>query len=369
MLSEKEIERYSRHILLGEIGMAGQEKLKNARVLVVGAGGLGCPVLQYLTAAGVGTIGIVDFDKVDISNLQRQILYSVEDIGKQKASIAAQKLSAQNPLVKFNVHNVELSNQNALEIFSQYDIIVDGSDNFATRYLVNDACVLLNKPLVYGSIYKFEGQLSVFNYQNGPTYRCVFPAPPLPGEVLNCAETGVLGVLPGIIGSLQANECIKIITGIGETLSGKLLLMDALSMHFSKLEIKRTEAGVKASPSSAEAFLKTDYAFFCGTSENKKVKSVSVKEVLEMMQSQKPIQLLDVREPGEEPQLKELNDLQIPLSLIDKQSSKIARNKKVIVFCKSGNRSKRAIQQLEKEGFDNLYNLEGGVMEWLRKSS
>ncbi|MDP1744961.1 MAG: HesA/MoeB/ThiF family protein, partial [Bacteroidota bacterium] len=220
MLNKEEIARYSRHLLLPEIGMAGQEKIKSAKILVIGAGGLGCPALQYLTAMGIGEIGIVDFDKVEESNLQRQILYSIEDIGKLKTEAAVSKLSKQNPFVKFNSYSVRLENKNAIELFSKYDLIIDGTDNFATRYLVNDACIILNKPLIYGSIYKFEGQVSVLNYtdssgQSGPTYRCLFPTPPLSGSIPNCSEIGVLGVLPGIIGTLQATEAIKIISGIG----------------------------------------------------------------------------------------------------------------------------------------------------------
>src|ERR1035437_2494874 len=236
-MTTEEKRRYARHIILPEIGLEGQQKLKQAKVLVVGAGGLGCPVLQYLTAAGVGTLGIIDFDTVDESNLQRQVLYSTEDIGKHKAAIAKEKLEKQNPDINLVSHVAHLTSANALEIISQYDIVVDGSDNFATRYLVNDACVILNKVLVFGSIFKFEGQVSVFNYKGGPTYRCLYPEAPAEGDVPNCAEIGVLGVLPGIVGTLQANEVIKIITGIGDILSGKLLTLDALTMQFNTFTI------------------------------------------------------------------------------------------------------------------------------------
>ncbi len=371
MLSEKELVRYSRHLLLPEIGLTGQEKIKTAKVLVIGAGGLGCPALVYLTAMGIGEIGIVDFDKVEESNLQRQILYSVDDIGKLKIEAAASKLNKRNPFVKFNSYPVRFYNENALEIISNYDIVIDGTDNFATRYLINDACVLMNKPLVYGAIYKFEGQVSVLNYtdssgKTGPTYRCLFPTPPPSGSVPNCSEIGVLGILPGIIGTLQATETIKIITGIGKLLSGKLLLFDALSMNFQTIEIARNNEWRGSAPKNILEFLKTDYEYFCGNKNKEStVKSISVNELQLMIENKSEIQLLDVRESFEQPQIEELIDLQIPLAELSTQTQLISKNKKVIVFCKSGGRSKRAIELLEKEfGFTNLYNLEGGVMAW-----
>ena len=239
MLSKNELKRYNRHIIMSEIGINGQKKLKSAKVLVIGAGGLGCPVLQYITAAGVGTIGICDFDFVDESNLQRQILFNTEDIGKAKAKVAAQKLSLLNPNVKIITHNQKLDKTNVLDIFKDYDIIVDGSDNFPTRFLVNDACVILGKILVFGAIYKFEGQISVFNYKNGPTYRCLIPEEPLISENISCSQVGVIGVLPGIIGSYQANEVVKIIAEIGDVMSGKILLIDTLRMEHNIIEINR----------------------------------------------------------------------------------------------------------------------------------
>ncbi len=373
MLNKEEIARYSRHLLLPEIGIAGQEKFKNAKVLVIGAGGLGCPALLYLTAMGVGEIGIIDFDKVEESNLQRQILYAAEDIGKLKADAAVSKLSKQNPFVKFNSYPVRIDNQNAMALFSEYDIIIDGTDNFATRYLVNDVCVLMNKPLIYGSIHKFEGQVSVLNYtdnsgQSGPTYRCLFPTPPISGSVLNCSEMGVLGVLPGIIGTLQATEAIKIIAGIGEPLSGKLLLFDALTMSFQIIEIARNNEWINVAPKNREELLKTDYEYFCGNKNmESSLKSISVNELKLIFENNVKIQLLDVREPFEEPKINELIDLQIPLAELQNQSHLISKNKKVIVFCKSGSRSKRAIEMLEKDfGFTNLHTLEGGVMAWLK---
>jgi molybdopterin/thiamine biosynthesis adenylyltransferase/rhodanese-related sulfurtransferase len=373
MLNKEEIARYSRHLLLPEIGMTGQEKIKSTKILVIGAGGLGCPALQYLTAMGIGEIGIVDFDKVEESNLQRQILYSIEDIGKLKTEAAVSKLSKQNPFVKFNSYPVRLDNQNAIDFFSKYDLIIDGTDNFATRYLVNDVCVLLNKPLIYGSIYKFEGQVSVLNYidssgKSGPTYRCLFPTPPPSGSIPNCSEIGVLGVLPGIIGTLQATEAIKIISGIGEPLSGKLLLFDALAMSFQVIEIARNNEWINSAPKNIEEFRQTDYEYFCGNKNSESpTKSISVNELKLMIENKLDVQLLDVRETFEEPQISELMDLKIPLADIHNQTHLISKNKKVIVFCKSGSRSKRAIEILEKDfGFTNLHNLEGGIISWSR---
>ena len=260
MLTEKEISRYSRHLLLPEIGHEGQQKLKNARVLVIGAGGLGCPVLMYLVAAGVGKIGIVDFDRVDETNLQRQVLFDVADIGSSKSEVAKHKLSGQNPLIEIESIQQRVTNQNAIGIFSGYDIVVDGTDNFSTRYLVNDACVLLDKTLVSGSIFKFQGQISVFNFKNekgerGPTYRCLFPTPPPSGSILSCSETGVLGVLPGILGTLMANEVIKIIAGIGEVLSGKVLLIDALTMNFQTITIARSAVNCERRTTNSKSLI------------------------------------------------------------------------------------------------------------------
>jgi len=370
MLSKDEITRYNRHLLLPEIGIEGQQKLKQAKVLVIGAGGLGCPALNYLCAAGVGKIGIVDFDVVDVSNLQRQILYNINDIGKSKAETAAEKLRNQNPFVDVIVHTVKLSNQNALEIINEYDIAIDGTDNFSTRYLVNDACVILNKPLVYGSVYRLEGQVTVFNHtdKNGiksPTYRCLFPKPPSPETAPNCSQIGVLGILPGIIGSLQACETIKLITGIGKILSGHLLLFNALNMTFDTLQIFRDEDAVKTAPHNCEEFLKFNYDFFCGSVSTSK--TITATELKNWINEKQPLQLLDVREKDEQPEIEALNDIHIPLAAIKAHTGMIARDKKVIVFCQSGIRSKIAIGILENNfGFNNLYNLEGGVMEWMQ---
>jgi sulfur-carrier protein adenylyltransferase/sulfurtransferase len=373
MLNEKEIVHYSRHILLSEIGRVGQEKLKNARVLVVGAGGLGCPVLMYLTAAGVGKIGIVDFDKVDETNLQRQVLFDVSDIGKQKARIAREKLVQQNPHIEILDINLKLSTANALYLFSDYTIIVDGTDNFSTRYLVNDACVLLEKTLVSGSIFKFQGQLSVFNYRGengsfGPTYRCLFPSPPPAGSTPSCSEIGVMGVLPGIIGTLMANETIKIITGVGEILSGKILLFDSLNMNFQTIEIERNPEAIKSMPRNKEAFKQMDYEFFCGVdTSTSTIKEISAEELLALLSVHKNIQVLDVRETQEHPQVPALSALNIPLGDIEKHVSLIPRDKQVVVFCRGGTRSRKAIELLSsKHDFDNLYNLKGGVIEWIK---
>lgn len=372
MLDQDELNRYSRHILLSEIGISGQEKLKLAKVLVIGAGGLGCPVLQYLTAAGVGTLGIVDFDKVDASNLQRQILYAVDDIGKSKVDCAVHRLSGQNPHIHFVSYNAQLSNQNALEIIKNYDIVIDGTDNFPTRYLVNDACVLMNKPLIYGSINKFEGQVSVFNYSNnknekGPTYRCLFPNPPASADVPNCSEAGVLGVLPGIVGTLQANEAIKIITGIGEVLSGKLFMINALTLQNYTIAFERDESVANAV--SLEQFKNNDYELFCNGSPAAANKEITVTELHQLLSSDRAnIQIVDVREVNEQPVVNVLKELHIPLNTIIKNAGQIDIQKKVIVFCKTGVRSNHAIQVLQKEkGLNNLYNLKGGVVEWLKK--
>lgn len=366
-LSPQEIKRYSRHLLLNELSAEGQLKLKYSKVLVIGAGGLGSPVLQYLTAAGVGTIGIVEFDIVDESNLQRQILYTTADIGKPKVECAIARLSAQNNLVKFIPHKEALSNVNALEIIKQYDVVIDGTDNFATRYMVNDACVILNKPLVYGSISRFEGQVSVFNYideqgKRSATYRCLFPEPPSPDSAPNCSEVGVLGVLPGIIGSMQANEAIKIITGIGEVLAEKLFMINVLTMEtYLVAYAKNTEL-----PSlSPDEFEEMDYNYFCNKSADN-IQEVSASELKELLKNKVEIQLLDVREIGEEPSVEALKDLQIPLSLLLNNIEKISTKKKVIVFCRSGERSKSAIHLLQKEReFTNLFNLKGGINNWI----
>ncbi|WKN46354.1 molybdopterin-synthase adenylyltransferase MoeB [Tunicatimonas pelagia] len=371
IFTKEELERYSRHLIIPDFNIEGQRKLKAAKVLVVGSGGLGAPLLSYLVAAGVGNIGIVDFDTVDESNLQRQILFTVDDVERPKVEAAAERLRKQNPFVNIKTYNTVLTSQNALDIIKDYDVVADGTDNFPTRYLVNDACVLLNKVNVYASIFRFEGQASVFNYTDkdgsvGPNYRDLFPSPPPPGLVPSCAEGGVLGVLPGILGSLQANEVIKVITGIGETLSGRLFLFDALSFETRTLKIHRNPDNPLNGENPTQAEL-IDYEQFCGipTQEEKsKVKEISARELYELIEGKKDFQLLDVREPYEY-DIANLGGELIPLNQIEEQAERVASNKQVIVHCRSGKRSQQAIKQLEKKhGFTNLYNLRGGLLAW-----
>lgn len=365
--SKEELSRYSRHLIIPEFNIEGQRKLKAAKVLVVGTGGLGAPLLQYLAAAGVGTIGVLDFDVVEDSNLQRQVLFSTDDIGKPKVLAAKERLEGLNPYIKIVTHNVLLSSQNALDIVKDYDLVADGTDNFPTRYLVNDACVLLGKTNVYASIYRFDGQVSVFNYTNkegvvGPNYRDLFPSPPPPGLVPSCAEGGVLGVLPGIVGSLQANEVIKVITGVGEPLVGRLFLFDAMNFETRTVKVHRDDENPLngKNPSITELI---DYQEFCGFSSNKEdsVKSLSVAEFVELQNSDEPFQLIDVREDFEY-EIANIEGIHIPLADVEEEVDQIVSDKKVVVHCKAGSRSKKAIELLEKEfGFSNLYNLTGGI--------
>ena len=359
-LSKNELKRYNRHIIMPEIGISGQEKLKNAKVLVIGAGGLGCPVLQYLTAAGVGTIGICDFDYVDESNLQRQILFGTEDIGKSKAKIAKQKLAAQNPYLQFNVHDFKLDKNNALELFAGYDIIVDGSDNFPTRFLVNDACVITGKPLVFGAIYKFEGQVSVFNYQGGPTYRCLVPEQPDNSEMPSCSQIGVIGVLPGIIGAYQASEVIKIITGTGNILSGKLLMIDTLGVTHDIIEFKRNKKTANISKLA-------DYGDFC-TDEFPDVKQITAKELNNKIAAKEDILIVDLREPElfKQFHIPSSKNIQIP-DILD-HPELIPKDKNVVLICQSGNNSMAVIDFLtEKHHYQNIYNLKDGITAWMQE--
>lgn len=360
MLTDKEKYRYSRHLLLDKVGEQGQEKLKAAKVLVIGAGGLGCPVLQYLTAAGVGTIGVIDFDVVDETNLQRQILFTTNDIGKNKAQTAKERLEQLNPFVKFEVFAEKLTPKNALSIFKNYDVVVDGTDNFSTRYLVNDACVITNKPLVYGAIYKFEGQVSVFNYQNGPTYRCLFPEPPKAGSVPNCFDVGVMGVLPGIIGTQQANEALKIVLGIGTVLSGKLLMYDALQSSFTTLNVNRSVEQVEKVLQLQNDFENSNYDVFCGIKIIQTPHEISSAELKELL-NQEDLQLLDVREKWEEPKIIKYKVLNIPLHQLPTSLNRIDATKKTVVICQHGIRSLKAIDFLKDNGFTNLINLTGGM--------
>ena len=364
--TKEELERYSRHLIIPEFNIQGQRRLKNAKVLVIGSGGLGSPLLLYLTAAGVGTIGIVDFDVVDETNLQRQVLFSVKDVGQPKTSCAIKRLKGLNPNVNFIEHNIRLTSENALAILADYDVVADGTDNFPTRYLVNDACVILQKTNVYASIFRFEGQVSVFNYTDkegntGPNYRDLFPSPPPPGLVPSCAEGGVIGVLPGIIGSLQANEVIKVITGIGNTLSGRLFLFDALTFETRTLKVHKDE--------SQESIVKLiDYEVFCGLNQQQEelpdVKEITVQELEKLKDSGKAYQLIDVREPYEY-EIAHLNGELIPLAQIEDHVDQILSDRKVVVHCRSGVRSAQAIETLEKKfGFTNLYNLKGGILAY-----
>lgn len=370
--TKEEMERYSRHLIIPEFNIEGQRRLKQARVLVVGTGGLGSPVLQYLVAAGIGTIGMVDFDVVEASNLQRQVLFTMDDVGKPKVEAAKERLQAQNPYVNFITYHTRLSSENAMDIIRDFDVVADGTDNFATRYLVNDACVLLGKVNVYASIFRFEGQLSVFNYldgngERGPNYRDLFPSPPPPGMVPSCAEGGVIGILPGILGSLQANEVIKIVAGIGEPLSGKLFLFDALSFENRLLKIGKDENNPLNGKNPTQHGL-IDYVEFCGTGieqpEAKSRQELSVEDLHQLIESNESIQIIDVREPYEY-DIANIGGELMPLKQLDDYVSKIASDRKVVVHCRSGKRSADAIRLLEeKYGFSNLYNLKGGILAW-----
>ena len=368
--SKEELARYDRHIIIPDFGFEAQKKLKAAKVLVIGSGGLGSPSLLYLAAAGVGTIGIVDFDVVDDSNLQRQVLFGVDEIGKPKVEAAKKRLESLNPFITIKVYNQQLTSQNALDIIKDYDVVADGTDNFPTRYLVNDACVLLGKPNVYGSIFQFEGQVSVFNYINkegelGPNYRDLYPTPPPPGLVPSCAEGGVLGVLPGIIGSLQALEVIKIITGVGETLSGRFFIFDALNFETRTFKIKRSPSNpLNGDHPTIKQLI--DYERFCGVKAvEKPIKEITSRELYDMQVRGEDIQIIDVREPHEY-QIANMGGELIPLATVSANADKIERNKKVIVHCKMGGRSAKAIHELEEKfGFTNLYNLKGGILGWI----
>lgn len=358
MLTNEENQRYNRQMLMPEFGVTGQEKLKKSRVLVIGCGGLGSPILLYLTAAGIGTLGMVEDDKVEVSNLQRQVLYSSLSVGCDKIEEASLRLKGLNPYVEINQYPTRLTAKNALDIIKNYDIVIDGTDNFPTRYLVNDACVILNKPFVYGAIYRFEGQVAVFNYQNSATYRDLFPSPPPPEQAPNCAEAGVLGVLPGIIGSMQALEAIKVITEIGEPLVGKLLVFDTLSMQSRIIKIPKN-------PDFPKITALIDYEAFCNSVLSSEFLAGGV-PLLNEISYQKLIQLadyqlIDVRESYEYA-IRNIGGELMPLSELEKHLPKISRDKTVVVHCQSGIRSLKAIKVLqEKHGFDNLLNLTGGV--------
>ena len=357
-LTQDELKRYSRHLILPEVAKEGQEKLKASRVLVVGAGGLGCPLLMYLAAAGVGHLGIIDFDVVDESNLQRQVIYGTSDVGKSKVEVAKARLLELNPTIQVTTYQEPLTSDNALALFEQYDIVADGTDNFATRYLVNDACVLTGKPNVYGSIFRFEGQVTVFNYQNGPNYRCLYKEPPPPGLVPSCAEGGVLGVLPGVIATLQATEVLKIILGIGNVASGKLLTYDALRLSFRELMVKkRYDYEIKGL---------IDYEEFCGVKKvsEKEVKEITVHELKQKLDVNEAFDLIDVREEHEYDICNLEGSTLIPLGTLEDTLPSLDKDKAYVVHCKLGGRSAKAVDLMQNKGFKNVLNLAGGINEW-----
>jgi len=372
VLNAEEIQRYSRHLLLPEVGIAGQQKLKYSQVLVIGAGGLGCPVLLYLAAAGIGHLGIVDDDKVDLSNLQRQVLFSVSDLDKSKALVAQEKIQALNPNTAVTVYQTRLNSTNALEIFKNYDVIVDCTDNFATRYLSNDACVILGKPNVYASIFRFDGQLSVFNYRNGPCYRCLYPTPPPPELVPSCAEGGVVGILPGVLGTLQATEVIKILLDIGDVMAGRLLTFDALTMSFDEYQLKRNHKCTFCSNSASERKL-IDYQEFCGitTAQNnsRDVPAIQPAALKHLLTTGEPIQLIDVRSISEY-QIANIKGAQLlPLDSLEQKILDLDKHAKTICFCHKGKRSQKACEILLQHGFSNILNLSGGIDRWSLEAS
>lgn len=373
-LTVDEVRRYSRHLIIPDVAMAGQQRMMNAKVLCVGAGGLGSPALMYLAAAGIGTLGIVEFDTVDESNLQRQIIHGQSDIGKSKALSAKEKIAEVNPHVNVILHETRLDNSNVMEIFSQYDIIVDGTDNFATRYLVNDACVLLKKPYVWGSIYRFDGQASVFWAEYGPCYRCLYPEPPPPGMVPSCAEGGVLGVLCATIGSIQTTEAIKVLTGVGEPLVGSLMVYDALEMTFRKIKVRKDPNCPLCSTSPRQTALLPDYEAFCGVisdaaAEASTGSTITVQELKTKIDSQEDYYLIDVREPSE------FDIVRIPTShLIPKQGfidgsvlATLPQDKPIILHCKSGVRSAECLAILKSAGFADATHVSGGVVAWAKQ--
>ncbi len=380
-LSHEEVQRYSRHLIMPEVGMAGQKKLKAASVLLIGAGGLGSPLAMYLAAAGVGRIGLVDYDVVDYTNLQRQIIHGTKDVGRPKLESAKETMLDINPHVQVDAYEIPLTSANALELFEPYDIIIDGTDNFPTRYLTNDACVLLGKPNVYGSIFRFEGQASVFYAEEGPCYRCLFPEPPPPGLVPSCAEGGVLGVLPGTIGAIQATEAIKLILGIGEPLIGRLLLYDALNMEFDQVRLRKNPhcPVCGENPSITELI---DYEQFCGmpahdhslyagadTGNGTAVPQITPQELKARLDAGDDLLILDVREPHEWDisNLEPLGAILIPQGQVLERMNELDTAKEIVVQCRSGARSAAVVRQLQQHGFQKLWNLEGGINRWAQE--
>jgi len=372
-LTNEEIKRYSRHLIMPEVGVEGQKKLKASKVLCIGAGGLGSPAAMYLAAAGVGTLGIVDFDTVDFSNLQRQILHGTPDVGRSKLASAKDRLNAINPNVKIETYETALTSENALELFAPYDVILDGTDNFPTRYLVNDACVLLGKPNAYGSIFRFEGQASVFATKDGPCYRCLYPEPPPPGLVPSCAEGGVLGVLPGIIGVIQATETIKLIIGVGEPLVGRFMIYDALKMKFRELKLRKDpDCPVCGTHPTVTTLI--DYEQFCGVmpaapepaAVNSATEITSV-ELKQRMDRGDALKIVDVREPNEYQINRIPGSELIPLGDIPKRYAELNKNDEIVVHCKMGGRSAKAADFLRSVGFTKVLNLKGGILDWVEK--
>jgi molybdopterin/thiamine biosynthesis adenylyltransferase/rhodanese-related sulfurtransferase len=367
-LSKEEILRYSRHLIMPEVGMEGQLKLKQAKVLLVGTGGLGAPLGLYLAAAGVGKLGLVDFDTVDFTNLQRQVTFGTSDVGRPKIEAASERLSNLNPEIEIVRHETRLTSENALEILKDYDIVVDGTDNFPTRYLVNDACLLLGKINVYGSIFRFEGQVTVFGYPGGPCYRCLYPEPPPPGLVPSCAEGGVLGVLPGIIGSIQAMETLKLILGKGQPLIGRLLLFDALEMRFRELKLRKNpECPLCGEKRTITKLI--DYAEFCGIRGEEApqpvttVPEITPRELKARLDRGDDVFILDVREPHEY-QICNLKGYLIPLGDISRRAGELDSSREIVAHCRSGKRSAEAVEFLQRAGFRKIWNLKGGILAW-----
>ena len=374
-LTHEEVARYSRHLIMPEVGMEGQLKLKAARALCIGAGGLGSPVLLYLAAAGVGTLGLVDFDEVDYSNLHRQIIHGTPDVGRSKLDSAKARINALNPEVEVVTHEMALSSENALGLFADYDLVVDGTDNFPTRYLVNDACVIGGKPNVYGSIFRFEGQASVFATKDGPCYRCMFPEPPPPGLVPSCAEGGVLGILPGVVGMLQATEAIKLILGVGESLVGRFLLFDALKLRFRELKVRKDpDCPVCGEHPTVTQLI--DYEQFCGitqtataaaTSSTEDADEATVEELKTRLDRHESFLLLDVREPQEFEICRIPGSVLIPLGDLPSRLFELEGRDDMIVHCKSGVRSGKAVKLLREAGYSKARNLKGGILAWINR--
>jgi adenylyltransferase/sulfurtransferase len=361
ILSASEMQRYSRHLVLPEVGTAGQQRLKAASVLLVGTGGLGAPAGLYLAAAGVGRLGLVDFDEVDITNLQRQVTFGSSDVGRLKVEAARDRLGDLNPDITIDTHSAQLTRHNAIDILGQYDVIVDGTDNFATRYLINDAALMLTKPVVYGSVYRFDGQASVFGYDGGPCYRCLFPNPPPPGTVPSCADGGVLGVLPGIIGCIQATETIKIIIGAGDTLSERLLLFDALKMTFREVRISKNPDCPRCGKDAADSL--GEYESLCDPAPAPQVPEISAADLKQRLDADDNVMLIDVREPHER-EICNIGGLLIPLRELPNRMDALKAGTDIVVYCRTGIRSALAVKLLQDDGVERVWNLKGGIHAW-----